>query len=211
MTRAFEAWALGLVLTVLALGLAIMPLLVPAFTRAQVIRYSEMPASEALPIAEEARRFVVTGNADARAALSRAMTDDAVTHLDDVRRVISGARLVTIGFAVLSVAWLGIRISGKRLDLARRALRLAAISTFALVVLVALVAVVDFDTFFSAFHGLFFEPGTWVFPSDSVLIMLFPEPFWTSAGIWWGALTSFVAAVYVALAGVLVVRAGSDE
>ena len=57
-------------------------------------------------------------------------------------------------------------------------------------------AVLDFDTFFSAFHGLFFEPGTWTFPSDSVLIRLFPEAFWIAAGASWATLVLVAAAGY---------------
>ena len=50
--------------------------------------------------------------------------------------------------------------------------------------------------FFSAFHGLFFAEGTWTFPSDSVLIRLFPESFWTMAGVTWAALVGLIARGY---------------
>jgi uncharacterized membrane protein len=36
---------------------------------------------------------------------------------------------------------------------------------------------------FLAFHELFFEPGTYLFPADSDLIRLFPEPFWFDAAL----------------------------
>ena len=43
----------------------------------------------------------------------------------------------------------------------------------------------DFDGLFSLFHQLFFDPNTWRFPIDSLLISLFPMSFWsTMVGIW---------------------------
>ena len=71
------------------------------------------------------------------------------------------------------------------------------------VVLGAASAFVDFDTFFAAFHGLFFRSGTWTFPYDSMLIRLFPERFWIASGVAWATLTGAGAAVLLVAAKVL--------
>jgi len=73
------------------------------------------------------------------------------------------------------------------------------------VVLAAVAAVTDFDTFFSAFHGVFFAEGTWTFPYDSLLIRLFPEPFWAVSGASWAGLVLTIALGYGA-AGAWLVR-----
>jgi integral membrane protein (TIGR01906 family) len=62
----------------------------------------------------------------------------------------------------------------------------------------ALLAMMDFDRFFADFHGLFFESGTWQFPSGDLLIQLFPEPFWMSTAVLVAAL-SLVGAVALTL------------
>ncbi len=42
---------------------------------------------------------------------------------------------------------------------------------------------IGFEGFFQAFHGVFFESGTWVFSYSDTLIRLFPLPFWQDAGL----------------------------
>ena len=44
-----------------------------------------------------------------------------------------------------------------------------------------LLAFVNFHLFFTAFHRLFFEGDTWLFPRSDTLIQLFPLPFWMDA------------------------------
>ncbi|NDK31002.1 lipoprotein intramolecular transacylase Lit [Nesterenkonia haasae] len=53
---------------------------------------------------------------------------------------------------------------------------------------IAVLAIVDWQFFFTEFHNLFFPQGNWSFPSDSTLIRLYPEQFWIDAGIWVAAL-----------------------
>ncbi len=70
-------------------------------------------------------------------------------------------------------------------------------------VLCVVAATSDFDTFFSAFHGLFFSAGTWTFSYDSLLIRTFPEPFWVTAGAVWGGLVLAGAGVLALVAWAL--------
>jgi integral membrane protein (TIGR01906 family) len=61
----------------------------------------------------------------------------------------------------------------------------------------AIVFAVAFRPAFLAFHELFFEPGTYLFPPDSNLIRLFPEPFWFDAALAAGASIVLPAAALV--------------
>jgi integral membrane protein (TIGR01906 family) len=70
-----------------------------------------------------------------------------------------------------------------------RAFRLGARLAIGLIVTIALVALLAWDTFFTAFHNLFFAGGSWVFAYSDTLIRLFPEQFWFDAAITVGALT----------------------
>jgi integral membrane protein (TIGR01906 family) len=198
--RRLEAAVLGVVLAVLAIGLAVALLLPPPFTSVASATYSELPDEQAAELAQAARRFVVSGDGDAKATLNEVMTLEAVSHLDDVRRVIAGANAATALLALLAAAWVGLAVYQRRLGTVAAALRIGAALAAGLVVAIAVFAAIDFGAFFSAFHALFFAPGTWVFPSDSVLIRLFPEPFWVAAGIAWGVLICVLAGVYAILA-----------
>jgi integral membrane protein (TIGR01906 family) len=99
-------------------------------------------------------------------------------HMEDVKRVTQwafafhqGCTLLTLG-AALYLAWFG--PSG---ECARR-LRQGAGLTVLLVTLLLVTAAVNFNWFFTAFHRVFFEGDTWLFPYTDTLIQLFPLRFW---------------------------------
>ena len=57
-----------------------------------------------------------------------------------------------------------------------------------LVGILAFVAL-SFRVLFVAFHGVFFEDGTWMFLWSDTLIRLFPERFWRDIFIYLGVLS----------------------
>jgi integral membrane protein (TIGR01906 family) len=115
-------------------------------------------------------------------------TEAELAHLADVRGVFRGAFLLTP--ILLLLLWPLLRYGRARVIL-RYGGGLA-------VVLPLLAAVLPFGPVFAAFHGLFFEAGTWIFPVDSRLIQLFPVEFFQRAG----ALITLLGAVFgLALAG----------
>lgn len=81
-----------------------------------------------------------------------------------------------------------------------RALRAGALLALGLVAAVAVSALFAWDSFFTAFHSLFFAGGSWVFAYSDTLIRLFPEQFWFDASITVGALTVAGALLILLLA-----------
>lgn len=203
--RRLEVAVAAVALAVLAFGIALQPLLVPAFTRALTARYSELPPVEAAPPAEVSRRYV-TGDPSSVTEFEQLMPD-AVSHMRDVRKVITGGNIVSLVLAIGLGAWMAVRLLRKRPQPVATALKAAAVVDLALIVVVGLLGLTDFDTLFARFHGLFFAAGTWTFPSDSLLIRLFPEQFWVAAAASWAALVVAVAALYAVL-GWLLARSG---
>lgn len=208
--RRFVTILAALALAVFAIGLALVPLTLPAATRFAAARFSladeaGLPRERMLALAENVRAYV-TGSASAREALPATVDGrdgfdgTAVSHLTDVRGVLQGAGLVTGLLAALVTLWMTVAVARRRVADIGAALRIAAIVDAVAVALLAVIALTSFDAFFSAFHGLFFAAGTWTFPSDSLLIQLFPEPFWVSAGAAWAVIVVAIAGVY-ALAG----------
>jgi len=112
-----------------------------------------------------------------------AYNERELDHMDDVKRVYSGLTLVAAGFLVASgvSAWQLAR-SDDRCAVWQGLIR-GAVLTLALLVALGSWMLVAFDRFFTLFHGVFFQPGTWTFFYTDTLIRLFPFRFWEDAGL----------------------------
>lgn len=119
-------------------------------------------------------------------------------HMADVKTVAQTA----FGFhTVFTAALLLIGIYLARQPAARPILRRALarggwITLSGMALLVILVAL-NWDFFFTAFHQLFFESGTWRFEYADTLIRLFPEFFWFNAALTIGGLTAVGALLLI--------------
>ncbi|HRO30900.1 TIGR01906 family membrane protein [Citricoccus sp.] len=118
---------------------------------------------------------------------SALFTGTEVSHMTDVKLVM----LITMGVGLL----LGLLCLLFMVALSRAAKggirrALFAGSLWMLVVLIALgvLAVLGWQQFFAAFHGLFFAEGTWTFLASDALIRLYPNQFWIDAGLAVGVL-----------------------
>lgn len=112
-------------------------------------------------------------------------TESEISHLADVRGAF-GLALWFVGAGLGASAGALAAALGVRLKvLSAAATRAAALGTASVLVL-AVAGAVAFESLFAAFHGLFFAPGTWVFPAGSLLIGTFPGRFWTIAAVAWG-------------------------
>lgn len=217
MMRRLAVTAAALAIALCAAGIALEPLKTPAFTRTLVERYAEaeaagVPDAEMARAAEQVRRHVVSpgrGGALPETVAGRPGFDEgAVKHLDDVARVLSGARVVTLVLAVLLLLTGVVALRARERRGVVSALRAGAGACVAVVLLAVLVATSDFDAFFAAFHGVFFADGTWTFPYDSLLIRLFPEQFWIVSGVSWGVVTIAIAGLLAGIS-VLLERRGA--
>lgn len=204
-------WLVGLALALFLLGISVALLTIPSFTQrvaSATVLSSEagLPRARMVQIAESVRVFVVDESSpelpavvDGRPGFDQA----AVSHLIDVRKVLAAARLITGILAAALAVGLAVEVARKRTDRIADTLMAGAICSAALVVLCFIAATSNFDAFFAWFHGLFFKSGTWTFPSDSLLIQVFPEPFWEAAGAAWATLVLVGAAVLAVGARVL--------
>lgn len=215
--RSVSTWVVGLALALVVVGTAVLALTAPGFTRALAERFSlaaeaGLSPERMLEVAEQVRAFVVTSNADSLPATvdGRSGFDgSAVSHLIDVRRVLNAARLFTGLLTALVTIWIALELARKRPERIADALRAGAILAVVFVALAALAAVLDFERFFTAFHGLFFRSGTWTFAFDSLLIQTFPEPFWATCGAAWAVLTVLGAGALLGLARLLTAQRGT--
>lgn len=138
------------------------------------------------------------------------LTDDALSHLDDVHRVIGIAGAVLVAIAVIGLAscvFLGVRFGRRRVG---GVLVAAGVGTLAMFAVLALWAFVGFDGLFSSFHHLLFPGGNWTFPRDSLLITMYPIEFWMGMGAVWLA-TTVLLSILAIVAGTLSRRSSSRQ
>jgi len=110
-------------------------------------------------------------------------------HLRDVKLVTQiafAAALIGAVLALVALLYLYYRGAANQVAMS---IRNGALVTVALLVTIALTAVFNWEFFFTGFHQLFFESGTWQFYYSDTLIRLFPEQFWFDAAITIGGLT----------------------
>jgi len=203
-----ESSVAGVAWAMLVLGLAVYALTLPAYTRTAAgalgtAATAGLSNADTLALSERVRAFVAEQDADALPSEwggAPAFDEAAVSHLEDVRTVLAGARLATGAAAAALAAYLAWCVSRRRWDVFARGMRAGAVVAGVVVGVAGLAAVLDFGALFTAFHGLFFEAGTWTFPYDSLLIRLFPERFWVAAGAALALLTLFGAGVLVVAA-----------
>jgi len=120
------------------------------------------------------------------------------SHMHDVAgfvRILGGLVVLAAVLAAICVTWLRRepRRQGAVMLLAGGGIGLAGL-------VLAIVFAVAFEPAFLAFHALFFPPGTYLFPTDSDLITLFPGGFWFDASLAAGAVV-LVAAVVASAVG----------
>jgi len=121
------------------------------------------------------------------------LDDRERSHMRDVGALVR-ALVATVLAALLTAV-----IAGRALRRERgrqgRLLVVAGALVGGLALLGGLAFAVAFTTAFTAFHNLFFAPGTWLFGPDSRLIGLFPQPLWSDAALAAGVLIMATAAL----------------
>jgi integral membrane protein (TIGR01906 family) len=131
--------------------------------------------------------------------------DKEVQHMEDVQALIQWfLRLQLLAAAVVVVRLaFALAVDRAAAPIGRELLWSTGLM-IALVLLVALLSLLDFDALWTRFHQVAFRNDLWQLdPSHDYLIMLFPEPFWFTATIRMVTTvvlqTLFVAALGVAL------------
>lgn len=113
-----------------------------------------------------------------------------IAHMQDVRDLVTALLIVwAIALALLVAAWLATRAHPRPRQAVLSGLRAGALAAIALLAALGLFMLVDFDAFFTAFHGLFFEGDSWRFAADDTLRRLYPYAFWGISGALLATLT----------------------
>ena len=135
----------------------------------------------------------------AKSADSFALNEDAFDHLDDCNALINSiVPFASIAGIVAIICFIALLV----LRQWRWISRLFTIAPLILIVAFAWMgtwAFLDFGSFFSAFHGVFFPQGNWTFSSESLLICMYPTGFWMGMGVLWLATTLIASIIVLAI------------
>lgn len=123
---------------------------------------------------------------------------DELRHMRDVKTVTQMAFGGALVGGMLAIG-AGVYLLRRNAERLRRALFFGALLTLAMVAAIIIVAVVNWEFFFVTFHQLFFQSGTWYFPTSDTLIRLFPEQFWFDAALVIGGITVLTALIVLGI------------
>jgi len=121
-------------------------------------------------------------------------TDRELSHMEDVKGVVSGMR---VGLAAAMVILLILTVIANRYSLRSEIIQAFYRGGWGIVGLIAAIlffVALSFNNLFTWFHQLFFESGTWLFYTSDTLIRLFPMRFWRDAFIFVGVLSLLMGA-----------------
>jgi len=121
--------------------------------------------------------------------------DRELGHMVDVKNAVRASMSVLyVGLAVILVlgvwAW-----QGGWLEPYKQALARGGLLTVALILFILVLVFLAWGIFFTAFHNVFFDPGTWTFPTSDTLIRLFPERLWQDVFISIGSLSAILGLI----------------
>lgn len=171
-----------------------------------VPRTVEMPIEQLLEYHGEWLAYVTgrSGSEPGTGPGGSVFTPDEYAHMTDVRHVFIGFELAAVAGAVVGVVILARAARGQR-DSALLLARGASISAGLGVAAIAIAAAVAFDPLFLLFHEIFFPQGNFLFPPDSNLIAMYPDPYWYGMTLRIG-LTFVVAMALIAIAATATLR-----
>ena len=146
-------------------------------------------------VAELTRQYVIGRNVTLPRAANgvEGYDSSSVSHLRDVRVVIVAALWVILGASALNLLALLYALKARKLRGYLRGCTFAGATVLFVALVAGVCALLDFNTLFTKFHGLFFASGTWTFPAESLLIQTFPLDFWVRELVIWVVISVFCA------------------
>lgn len=124
---------------------------------------------------------------------------EAKQHLQDVHNVIKPLLVPLVLLYVATFVWIVLLSKQGKQNITYPALVTGGVLVLLVFVLLGLWGCIDFYGLFAWMHSLFFVEGTWTFPADSLLIRMYPLPFWIGMGILWLGVSVVLAVLCVLL------------
>ncbi|MBI4140012.1 DUF1461 domain-containing protein [Candidatus Woesearchaeota archaeon] len=121
-----------------------------------------------------------------------AFSKEESSHISDVRKLFKKIFVAT--YALLALWFLAL-LSLRDKQLVKKSLRLGAVTSLIIVLIIFIASLISFTSFFNAVHEPFFTEKSWIFTSDSLLITLYPESFFQTMALRWGIIVFFTSVI----------------
>jgi integral membrane protein (TIGR01906 family) len=125
---------------------------------------------------------------------SPAFNEREMSHMQDVRMVTAYVYFIQVVF-LLAAAMALTALARAEPRAAAGALLRGAVLTIGLLVVLVILVLTGFDSFFVTFHRMFFSGDTWLFSYTDTLIRMYPVQFWFDAATIIGVMTIIGATV----------------
>lgn len=99
------------------------------------------------------------------------MTENEISHMEDVKKVFIISMVVLI-ISIILVVFLKFKT---KKEYFMQALKESSILAFLIIILLLILSLFNFEILFIYFHKIFFPQGNWLFPVNSTMIQVFPE------------------------------------
>jgi len=129
------------------------------------------------------------------AELTVDMTEREISHLRDVKLLMTGVFVFTI-LALVKVGVCSFFLRKKK-DMLLRGYKKAGIATIITLFVLGIVGASSFNFLFTAFHQLFFPQGNYAFPASSMIITLFPLNFFIARSIEIVIVSVLLASIFI--------------
>ncbi|WP_448583945.1 TIGR01906 family membrane protein [Thermocrinis sp.] len=159
-----------------------------------------MGYEERLSIAKLGLRSVLSDEGMEEFISSGLFREKEISHMQDVKSLLS------VVFKVLYVGgplWLFLFFSLRDKKKMGFVLFSGAVLTEILVIFVLVFSILNYDLLFEAFHNFFFDPYSWRFFDQDMLLRVYPMKFWYNATLWVGVFCFILNAFFQAIGFIL--------
>lgn len=159
-----------------------------------------MGYEERLSIAKLGLRSVLSDEGMQEFINSGLFREKEIKHMQDVKELLS------VVFKVLYLGgplWLILFFSLKDKRKMGLTLLLGATLTEIFVIFVLVFSLLNYDLLFEAFHNFFFDPYSWRFFDEDMLLRVYPMKFWYNATLWVGVFAFILNSFFQAFGFIL--------
>lgn len=108
--------------------------------------------------------------------LDSEFSHEELLHMQDVQKIYLTIRIIIIVSAIILLFSTLLNNKSKYFQIKQESIRIGSFAALVLVLFIAIVTIIDFSSGFTAFHSIFFEGDSWLFPINSLLMTLFYPP-----------------------------------
>ena len=139
-----------------------------------------LPQERRLEIAKLGLKAVLSDEGMQAFKESGLFNEREIRHMEDVKGLVSKAFiLLYVGLPL----WIVLLVSLKNKTTIGKVLVFSSFFAESLIVLVVVILFLAFDLAFETFHLVLFDPHSWIFRDEDMLIRVYPQEFWFNASV----------------------------